>query len=255
MIVFAALALLAATPLAFEQECHTQGMKLRGETLFVSCVDKSGHRARLLRMTWPEGALAAREPEAVDLTEGPRYHPSGLDYDGQCLWVAAAEYRPHSSARVLCLDPETLKPRSSFEVSDHIGALAAPGDRVVGFNWDARDIYLWDSSGRELGRGKSPFGAAYQDCKALDAKTIACSGIQSRGKFLFRRGVLDRIEVDPDSVPGFRRLERQVIRERSPAGHLLTREAMDIFLETVYFIPDDSPGAEVYSRPSPFHRR
>lgn len=249
--MIAGLCLLAilAGPLPVNEPCHTQGMKIAGDALFVSCVDKERHRARLYRFAWPEPASAPAK--AADLTEGNRYHPSGLDRAGDCLWVAVAEYRPRSSSRVLCLDPESLEPRSSFEVQDHIGALAAPGDRLVGFNWDAREIYLWDSSGRELDRGESPSKAAYQDCKALDAKTIVCSGIKSRGQFFFRRGVRDRIQVDPASVAGFRLSERRVIRERSRAKHLLTREAMDISGETLYFIPDDFPGADIYSLLAP----
>jgi len=248
MIALLALALLAAVPLPPAPECHTQGMKVLDERLVVSCVDRRARRALLYQFAWPD--LPAADPVAQDLTDGPRYHPSGLDQGQGCLWLAVAEYRPHSSSSVLCLDPQTLAVRSSFEVADHIGALAAPGNRLVGLNWDSREIYLWDSSGRELDRGPSPFGVAYQDCKALDPGVILCSGLKSMAKVLFLRGVVDRIQVDPDSVPGFRLLERSLIRERSQSGHLLTREAMDFYRGMFYFIPDDFPGASVYSQPA-----
>jgi hypothetical protein len=250
MIALLAWAWLGAVPLPPTPECHTQGMKVLGGQLLVSCVDKSAKRALLYQFAWPNPAAAA--PVVKDLTPleaGRRYHPSGLDLGQGCLWLAVAEYRPRSSARVYCLDPATLAPRSSFEVKDHIGALAAPGDRLVGLNWDSREIYLWDASGRELDHGPSRLGAAYQDCKALDPGSILCSGLKTVGKLFFARGVVDRIQVDPDSVQSFRLLERRVIRERSSAGHLLTREAMDFYRGMFYFIPDDFPGAEVYSRP------
>ena len=36
----------------------------------------------------------------ADLTlgEGSMYHPGGIDYDGQSIWVPVAEYRPNSRA-------------------------------------------------------------------------------------------------------------------------------------------------------------
>jgi len=249
MMTLVMLALLAAVPLPPTPGCHTQGMKVMGARLVVSCVDRSEKRAWLYQFAWPD--LPAAEPVVKDLTEGRRYHASGLDQGGGCLWLAVAEYRPHSNSRVLCLDPQTLAPRSSFEVEDHIGALAAPGDRLVGLNWDAKEIYLWDQAGRELDRGKSPFGVAYQDCKAVDPGTVLCSGLKSVGKIFFQRGVVDRIQVDPNSVAGFRLLERSLVQERSSAGHLLSREAMDFYHGMFYFIPDDFPGAKIYTRPVP----
>lgn len=244
---------LTAGPLPVDRPCHTQGMKMAGDALFVSCVDRAGRAAWLYRFAWPE--VGAAPAQSVELSEGARYHPSGLDSDGQCLWVAVAEYRPRSSSRVLCLAPDTLQPQFRFEVSDHIGALAAMEERLVGFNWDSRKIYLWATSGRELDRGNSPFGTAYQDCKALDAKTMVCAGIKRRGRLLWRQSVLDWIATDSESVAGFRLLERRRLAGRTRIGHRWAREAMDISGETVYFIPDDFPGAEVYALPSPSSRR
>ena len=224
--------------------CHVQGLKLIRPAIFVSCADQTRHRALLYRIADPEPVQKA------DLTEGARYHPSGMDYSQGCLWVAVAEYRPHSNSRILCLDPDSLTPRTSFEVKDHIGALAVAGDHIVGWNWDSRQIYLWDLSGRELDHGRSPFGVAYQDCKAVDSGVILCSGIKSRGRFFFRQGVVDRILANPDSVQSFRLLERRVIQGRSRAGHHLTREAFDFSESIFYFIPDDLPEAKVYAYPS-----
>ena len=44
MTALLALALLAAVPLPPAPECHTQGMKILGERLAVSCVDKRAKR-------------------------------------------------------------------------------------------------------------------------------------------------------------------------------------------------------------------
>ena len=41
----------------------------------------------------------------IRLGEGTAYHPGGIDYDGQNVWVPAAEYRPSSRAIVYTVDP------------------------------------------------------------------------------------------------------------------------------------------------------
>jgi hypothetical protein len=45
-------------------------------------------------------------------------------------------------------------------------------DRVYGGNWDARQIYVWDRSGRLLEKRDNRSGNAYQDMKSLAGQLV-----------------------------------------------------------------------------------
>ena len=45
----------------------------------------------------------------VTLGEGTIYHPGGIDFDGESVWVPVAEYRPNSEAIVYRIDPRHLR--------------------------------------------------------------------------------------------------------------------------------------------------
>jgi len=44
----------------------------------------------------------------IELTDGAKYHPGGMDYDGEHIWVSVAEYRPNSKRNIYRVDPNTL---------------------------------------------------------------------------------------------------------------------------------------------------
>ena len=46
------------------------------------------------------------------------YHPGGIDYDGDDIWVPVAEYRPNSRSIVYRVDPETMKATEVFRFAD-----------------------------------------------------------------------------------------------------------------------------------------
>src|SRR4029450_12070730 len=66
----------------------------------------------------------------LTLGEGTIYHPGGIDYDGESVWVPVAEYRPNSKAIVYTIDPATWQVSERFRVADHVGGVIR--DRVTG---------------------------------------------------------------------------------------------------------------------------
>ncbi|MGI5479423.1 DUF6454 family protein [Streptomyces lavendofoliae] len=59
----------------------------------------------------------------VTVGEGTVYHPGGIDFDGESLWVPTAEYRPDSRSIVYRVDPGTLAVTEAFRFEDHIGGI------------------------------------------------------------------------------------------------------------------------------------
>ena len=45
----------------------------------------------------------------IQLGEGNMYHPGGIDFDGESIWVSVAEYRPDSHSIVYKVNPETME--------------------------------------------------------------------------------------------------------------------------------------------------
>lgn len=209
--------------------------------LFVSCVERRQRRALVLRYDVGEGfpnsgALAG--PKVADVTRGSMYHPSGLDHDETCLWVAAANYREfRAHSRVICLDPESMEERSSFPVEDHIGTLAKMGETLVGLNWDAKVIYRFTEKGELLGRDASPTGLSYQDCKGVAETALLCSGSnRSKG------AVVDLLLFDPGS--GHWQAPRRYLL--NAPGVAFGREGFLASDGFWFFLPEDFPKARLY---------
>jgi hypothetical protein len=196
-------------PLQFDA-FHPQGMAIVNGAIYVSSVEVinraqgkgKGHLFRIAR----DGA-----PEAqVELTDGPRYHPGGIDFDGARLWVPVAEYRPASSSVVYAVDPATLTPREVFRCADHLGAIVhdAGSASVVGVSWGSRRMYRWISelSGNNV-RIPDPHAEPrvnrahyvdFQDAQSLPGTTLMlCGGLKNyRGpNGSFSLGGLELIDV------------------------------------------------------------
>lgn len=188
------------------QTFHTQGMVKIDRTLYVSAVevleptqrdpavstdalydrsiDRSPGKGRgwLFQFTL-EGQLLAR----VELTDGLRYHPGGIDFDGKNLWVPVAEYRPNSSAVVFRVDPRTMVADRVLSENDHIGGVVfnrATG-RLHGVSWGSRRLYSWDLDRRpHHGKPAAPawvanpqFNIDYQDCHYQGVQYMLCGGV------------------------------------------------------------------------------
>lgn len=208
---------------------HVQGLDLDDRFVYVSSVDRRGQRGMLHKFS-RSGDLVA----SIDLTEGRRYHTSGFALDGSSLWIATAEYRDGGTTRISHVDAATLQIISSFTVRDHIGAVAACGDRLYGVNWDARRIYAWDRAGHERSNTPNATRVAYQDLKCVDG-TLVASGIA-------RGGVTGAVNwLDPTTL----RVERSMPIARAESGPLWTNEGMALKGNRLFFLPEDGHDGQV----------
>ena len=185
---------------------HTQGMVKIGETFFISAVevleptetyansdnlwDKSLTRTAGKGRGWlfkmdADGKLL----DKVELTNSTAYHPGGIDFDGEYIWVPVAEYRPNSASDIYRVDPSTMKATLSFHVSDHIGTIVydPDQDRFHGASWGARRMYRWTVKQDENGKGRvekeiwkpNPIHYIdYQDCHYQGASRMLCGGVK-----------------------------------------------------------------------------
>lgn len=231
-----------------DDACHTQGMDVAGDYLYVSCVDRKARRAYVYKIDFhalfESGEGGAARFQRADVTRGGQYHPSGIDACGGCIWLAVSEYHPApAESTVMCLDPGTLEPAAGleFHVHDHIGAVAASQDRVFGANWDARKFYVWDYSGNEIYSLANPGKAAYQDCKYAGGDRLLCGGVMSMLGIIKTRGCLDLIKTSGEK-PGQWDIERRHVFKKSfNEREIPSKEAMCYSEGSFYFIPEDFP--------------
>ena len=216
--------LVTSVPIPF-RTYHPQGMVKIGDALFVSSVeikvptkrfpqpvdgydrdagDGVGHLFKL--------DLAGNLIADLKLGEGAMYHPGGIDYDGEHIWVAVAEYRPNSHAIIYRVDPRTMKTTEVFRVADHIGAIVHDtADRALhGVSWGSRHFYRWPirRNGTVTNTGAPPTPLRtlnrshyvdYQDCHYVGNRQMLCSGVtelrQKPGSAAFRLGGLELVDL------------------------------------------------------------
>jgi hypothetical protein len=182
---------------------HTQGLVKIGETLFVSAVevieptvrngaatdslyDFSIDRSTGVGRGWlfkfdAAGQLLGK----IELTDGTKYHPGGIDYDGKHIWVSVAEYRPNSRANIHRVDPETLTAELVFEAKDHIGGIVhnVHDNTLRGVSWGSRRLYTWELARRGSKVVSSDwvpnpqFYIDYQDCHYQGIEYMLCGGV------------------------------------------------------------------------------
>jgi len=188
------------------QTFHTQGLLKIGDVLYVSAVeilepreffgstdalnDFSIDRTAGTGRGWlfkfdGEGNLIDR----VELTDGDIYHPGGIDYDGQYIWVPVSEYRPNSASNIYRVDPETMMAELAFTEKDHIGGVVhnTASDTFHGVSWGSRRLYTWkvDFEGDDNQKRvkKSEWVANpqhyidYQDCHYAGIDYMLCGGL------------------------------------------------------------------------------
>jgi hypothetical protein len=123
--------LVASVPINFLTH-HPQGMVKIGDTLFVSSVEI---KTPTKRYPQPVDGYDRDTGEGVGhlfkidmkgnlisdlvLGEGTMYHPGGIDYDGEHIWISVAEYRPNSRTIIYRVDPATMKATEVFRFPDH----------------------------------------------------------------------------------------------------------------------------------------
>ena len=233
------------------ESCHTQGIALDDDYLYLSCVDKKLKKGWLYRVARSEFDNPLRtEPfsfSKLDITEGEKYHASGIDLKGECIWVALAEYHPApAKLTIKCIDKQTMTQKKAFniDINDHIGTIAAFDDWILGMNWDAQTFYLVDYSGKILTQGANPGKGSYQDCKYYYGNRIICSGLA--GQFS-AKGYLDMLEIPGTNPESWQLVKRSVVTQKSKKLMPLTNEAMGFTGSRVCLVPDDLPNPEMYS--------
>ena len=184
---------------------HPQGMVKIGDTYYVSSVeiitptkrfpapvggydrDTGEGKGHLFKID-AKGNLLADLP----LGEGSIYHPGGIDFDGEYIWVPVAEYRPNSRAIIYRVDPKTMKAEEVFRYGDHVGGIVHDTDEntLNGVSWGSRRFYRWtlDRQGKvtnasvapeELRKPNRSLYIDYQDCKFVGRGEMLCSGLNN----------------------------------------------------------------------------
>jgi hypothetical protein len=204
---------------------HVQGLDLDRDHLWVTSVaanDQKGYLDQFNRTT-------AKFERRIDVTDGPRFHPGGFSIHGDSIWVPVAEYKPHTSAVLEEIDKRTLAIKRKIPIADHIGCLAVTDRNLIAGNWDTRQLYVLDFSGKQLRIVDNPGTNHYQDMKFVNGMLVAS------GVFNHTGGAIDWFAWP--SMKLIRRLRSGVTDRGVP----YTQEAMAFQGNDLYLVPEDGP--------------
>jgi len=241
---------------------HPEGLAVAGDLLFLSSVEVTEATVRYpepvdgFDRTPGKGVghvfVLNREGELLEdivLGEGDMYHPGGIDFDGESVWVPVAQYRPGSSAIIYRIDVSTLEVTEEFRVEDHIGGIVLDETtgRLVGNNWGSRMFYEWTAKGRERDRWDNPSHFIdYQDCQYVPAAKMICGGIAALPQppaaggstTQYELGGVALIALDDHTI-----LHEVPFQQWSTAEHVVTRNPLKVFADggelTLWAAPDD----------------
>jgi glutamine cyclotransferase len=233
------LCALAATALALEPQKvivlegethHVQGIVVDGPSsrLWLTAVDRPTRKGFLFEYELPSG----KRLRSVEIQDGDRYHPGGLDATGDSLWIPVAEYRRESSAVIQKRNKKTLALEAQFTVSDHIGCLAVFRNRLYGGNWDSRQIYEWTLNGRQTSKRDRRSDVSYQDLKGR-GRSLLASGLKPGNA----GGAVEFL--DPKTLA----VKRSIALGKTDRGVAYTNEGVDLDARQglLYLVPEDSP--------------
>jgi hypothetical protein len=205
---------------------HVQGVAMVDGRFLVTSVERAAGRGWLMEF---DGA--GKKLRAVEIQNGTMFHPGGFDVDESSVWIPVAEYRAKSRSRIERRSLEKLELVSSFDVPDHIGALALGSDRMYLANWDARQVYEYTLDGKLIRVRDNPTGRRFQDWKmrygTLTGSAPAAKG--AAGGFV--------VWLDPETLAVTE--ERAV--GRTDRGVSMANEGMDVRDGRAYFLPEDTP--------------
>jgi hypothetical protein len=185
----------------------------------------------------------------IRVGEGTAYHPGGIDYDGENVWVPAAEYRPNSRAIVYKINPKTYRVSEQFRVRDHVGGVVR--DRrtglVHGVSWGSRTLFEWTASGKQLAAEPNQSHLLdYQDCDYVGRSKQLCGGVTGLKTPTggdFELGGLALLDLNDDN----RILHEIPFPAYSTAGHSVTRNPVALEVDgsklRLFTAPDDGEGA------------
>ena len=183
---------VARIPLKFPTY-HPQGFAVVGDTIFLSSVEvleapvkypapvdgydrTPGKGIGHLFVLDRQGNLK----KDIRLGEGTVYHPGGIDFDGDNVWVPVAEYRPNSRAIVYKVNPKTFTVSEQFRVRDHVGGVVRDRrtGKVHGVSWGSRTLYEWTAAGNQLdAKANESHLLDYQDCDYVSQSKQLCGGV------------------------------------------------------------------------------
>jgi hypothetical protein len=241
---------------------HCQGMVRIGDEFWVSSVeievsadgvlDRSKGKGHLFQISSAGNLLAD-----VAIGEGSTYHPSGIDFDGKHIWIAAAEYRPDSRAIIYKFDPEQKLLQELFRWEDHIGGIARDKETntLHGISWGSRRFYKWalDEKGnvhlppgtaQEAAVANPSFYIDYQDNKCLGGNEMLYTGLSVYRRPGGQSMVLGGLEiVDLEKGCAVHQLPIQLWSPMT--GAVMTQnpsyfELMPDNMIRAYFMPDDN---------------
>jgi len=216
--------------------CHTQGLELIGDQIYLSCTlfgtttDRDRYskafllKAKLSEVLANSGSVSWTKRDVTEIAEVggttlPLGHPSGIIHDTARggIWSANAVYKALSYTRMILYDEGTLEPLAGaapITIEDHIGTIGLiPDGRLIGMNWDSINLYYVDPKNKGTAADDSmikitnTLTTAYQDCDTWDGAHILCAGLLRETDGI-RYGRLHLLKVDELDAQGV-----QLIRE------------------------------------------
>ncbi|MBS1606073.1 MAG: hypothetical protein JST42_25675, partial [Bacteroidetes bacterium] len=196
----------------------------------------------------------------IAIGEGAIYHPSGIDFDGKYIWIAAAEYRPDSQSIVYRLEPGSQQLKEVFRWQDHIGGILRDPETntLHGISWGSRRFYQWpmDSQGnvrlpetgahRDHAKPNNSFYIDYQDNQYIGGREIVYTGLNAYRKPDGTKTAIGGVEV-VDAQLGLA-VHQVPVELWSPAtGAIITQNPSYFEMAgqrlRAYFMPDDNVSA------------
>lgn len=268
--------LMESTPLLFPSH-HPQGMVKIGDHFFMSSVETTEAPIRISDPAngfdrTPGAGIAHLFKFAQDgnlledliLGEGTMYHPGGIDFDGEYIWVSVAEYRPNSQSIVYKIDPASMHPTEVFRFADHLGGVFKDpeSESLYGINWGSRKFYQWAIEGtnqlsavsatddeqqsyradKTVMRPNRHHYIDYQDCQWLPPHNVLCSGLSTYSYGQGERFKLGGIELL--ELPNFQVTMQLPVTKTTDTGVVLTQNPFYFEINNsqeilLHFIPED----------------
>jgi Family of unknown function (DUF6454) len=204
---------------------HVQGIDVEGEFVWVSAVEKTTHKGFLSRFD----AKTGQRLVTVEVQDGERYHPGGLQLSGESIWLPVAEYRRESSAWIQKRNKHTLALEAQFPVADHIGCVAIGNGVIWGGNWDSRHFYRWRTDGTLIDKRPNPTGTGFQDLKLHDGSLVG-NGVKNPTS-----GAIEWLH--PESLT----VQRSISTGRTDRSVRYSNEGMALHQGVLYLLPEDDP--------------
>ncbi|HBI86567.1 MAG TPA: hypothetical protein DDY75_01525 [Sphingobacterium sp.] len=259
-----AMVLKDSIPLLFDTY-HTQGLTKIGDYFFLTGVDvhrwPKAYKKLMGKFDRDVGVgngyimkfnLKGELISKVSLGHGSMYHPGGIDFDGENIWVPVCEYRPFGRSLIYRLNPITMAAQEVFIVDDAIGAIIYNRDEneLIGMNWDAVQFYKWKKVYGEdkwdltsVSRNDQHF-IHYQDGQYIGQGLMLCSGLNSfqavpntKDKIII--GGLQLLDVKTYSSRYSIPIELWSKKGRVMTGNPFCAEVIDGEINC-YFVPDDN---------------